>query len=83
MTARVRHLIRMAYVTKRPGWHISDRLITPESVFRNRRRFLREMGFASAGLLAMPLVGCSKSESAPAETKLPPPPAPAPPPPIA
>ncbi len=72
----------MAYVTKRPGWHISDRLITPESVFRNRRRFLREMGFASAGLLAMPLVGCSKSESAPAETKLPPPPAPAPPQPI-
>jgi methionine sulfoxide reductase catalytic subunit len=51
----------MANIIKRPGWHIPDRLVTPEAVFQNRRQFLRQMGFAGTGLLAASLIGCSKS----------------------
>lgn len=40
----------MAYIIKRPGWHLPDREATPESVYLNRRRFLAAMG---AGGLAL------------------------------
>jgi methionine sulfoxide reductase catalytic subunit len=53
----------MANIIKRPGWHIPERSITPESVFVNRRRFLRQMGLAGGGLLSSALIGCSKSDS--------------------
>ena len=49
----------------RPEWHLPERLVTPEAVFRNRRNFLRQLGFTGAGLLAGTLVGCSKSDSTP------------------
>ncbi len=42
----------MANIIARPDWHVSDRLITPEKAYRNRREFLRRMGFAGGGLLA-------------------------------
>jgi sulfoxide reductase catalytic subunit YedY len=43
----------MANIVKRPGWYIPERLVTPENVFRNRRRFLKELGFlGGAALLA-------------------------------
>ena len=45
----------MANIIHRPAWHIADKLITPESVFRNRRQFLKQMGFAGAGVLAASL----------------------------
>ena len=38
--------------------------MTPEAAFQNRRRFLRQLGFAGAGLLAATLAGCDKSDSA-------------------
>ena len=41
----------MANVIIRPEWSLSEKLITPEEIFRNRRRFLRDMGFAGAGLI--------------------------------
>jgi methionine sulfoxide reductase catalytic subunit len=41
----------MANIIRRPGWYIPDRLVTPESVFRNRRNFFKELGFAGSGLL--------------------------------
>lgn len=61
----------MANIISRPGWHLPERLVTPEHVFLNRRRFLRQMGFAGSGLLALGLAGCEKSASnaAAADTK--------------
>lgn len=47
----VRQNKRMANIIIRPGWHIPERLVTPEKVFRNRRAFLKELGFAGGGLL--------------------------------
>ena len=45
----------MANIIRRPDWHIAQHLITPEAVFRNRRQFLKQMGFAGAGALAASL----------------------------
>jgi len=42
----------MANLVLRPGWHIPERLVTPEKVFLNRRHFLKQMGFAGTGLMA-------------------------------
>jgi sulfoxide reductase catalytic subunit YedY len=67
----------MAYVTKRPAWHIPERLLTPERAFLHRREFLREFGLAGAGLLSATLVGCSRSSSVAAESTPAPPPSPA------
>lgn len=41
----------MANIIRRPGWHISERFITPEKVFRNRRQFLKELGIAGSAML--------------------------------
>src|SRR2546427_9876860 len=58
----------MANIIVRPGWHIPERLVTPEPVFLNRRHFLRQLGFASLGLLATPLSGCAKDDAPAANT---------------
>jgi methionine sulfoxide reductase catalytic subunit len=67
----MRHYKRMANIILRPDWHLPERLVTPESIFVNRRRFLRQMGFTGVGLLAAGLSGCSKAESqaAPSDAK--------------
>lgn len=39
----------MPNVIIRPGWYISEKLAAPESVYRNRRQFLRQLGFTGAG----------------------------------
>jgi sulfoxide reductase catalytic subunit YedY len=56
----------MANIIIRPGWHIPERLITPEGIYRNRRRFLREMGFTGAGAL-LGLLGVAPGPAALAE----------------
>ncbi|PYK97644.1 MAG: protein-methionine-sulfoxide reductase catalytic subunit MsrP [Verrucomicrobia bacterium] len=53
----------MANIIVPPDWHIPERLATPEWVFWNRRHFLRQLGFAGAGALAVPLAGCAKAET--------------------
>ncbi len=58
----------MANIIIRPGWQLPERSITPESVFLNRRRFLRQMGFVGGGLLSAGLVGCNKSDSTESKT---------------
>ena len=58
----------MANIIVRPGWHIPERLVTREPVFLNRRHFLRQMGFASLGLLRTPLSGCAKDDAPAANT---------------
>src|ERR1051325_11277492 len=42
----------MSNIIVRPPWYLPEKCSTSEAVFRNRRRFLKEMGFAGAGLLA-------------------------------
>jgi sulfoxide reductase catalytic subunit YedY len=56
----------MFHIIKRPDWHIDERLITPESAFWNRRRFLREMGFTGAGLLGAAGLLASQAQAQPA-----------------
>src|SRR5271154_5038282 len=52
----------MANIIHRPEWNLPERSVTPEAAFLNRRQFLRQLGFASAGLLAGTLLGCSRSD---------------------
>jgi sulfoxide reductase catalytic subunit YedY len=49
----------MPNIIIRPGWYIPEREATPESVYRNRRRFLRQMSLSGAGLALGFLAGCS------------------------
>ena len=58
----------MANIIIPPGWRIPDREATPESVYFNRRAFLRSagLGIAAAG------VGACGSEFIPAELDRPP-----------
>ena len=37
------------------GWEIPERLATPEAVYLNRRRFLKELGTAGLGLTGLAL----------------------------
>lgn len=43
----------MANIILRPDWHLPDSAVTPEHVFLNRRRFLRQLGHAGVGLAAI------------------------------
>lgn len=52
----------MANVIIRPGWSIPEREVTPESVYQNRRTFLKTMGFTGSAIAAASLTGCSPSE---------------------
>ena len=54
----------MANIIRRPEWALPSRLITPENVFFNRRRFLGQMGVVGGGLLAAPFVGRALAEDA-------------------
>jgi sulfoxide reductase catalytic subunit YedY len=53
----------------RPGWHIPEKLATPESVYNNRRHFLKQMGFSGAGLMAGLFAGCSEQLAVSEEAK--------------
>jgi sulfoxide reductase catalytic subunit YedY len=59
----------MANIIIRPDWHIPAREVTPESVFLNRRHFLKQLGFAGAGLLAV--AQAKSARAAGAETPTP------------
>ena len=48
----------MANIIIRPPHYIPERLVTPEQVFTNRRKFLRQMGIAGAGIMSLSAVGC-------------------------
>lgn len=54
----------MANIIVPPRWQIAERDVTPEPVFRNRRRFLQQLGLAGVGLLAATSRGFGR-ESAP------------------
>ena len=52
----------MAIIRIRKTWEIPERDVTPESVFFNRRRFLKTLVGASIGGAILGMNGCSKSE---------------------
>lgn len=41
----------MPNIIIRPGWHIPEKLVTPEKIYGDRRRFLRELGFSGMGAM--------------------------------
>lgn len=44
----------MSSIHIHPPWLLPERLVTPENVWRDRRRFLRDLGIAGAGLATAP-----------------------------
>jgi sulfoxide reductase catalytic subunit YedY len=51
----------MPNIRHRRGWEIPDRLVTPESVYMNRRAFMKALGL---GAIALTLPGgCARAES--------------------
>jgi len=54
----------MANIIIRPSHYIPERLVTPEHVFSNRRKFLRQMGIAGAGIMSLSAVGCGEGNAA-------------------
>ncbi|HEY9672439.1 MAG TPA: protein-methionine-sulfoxide reductase catalytic subunit MsrP [Waterburya sp.] len=44
------------------SWEISEREVTPEDVYFNRRRFLKTLVSAGIGATLMPILGCEKGE---------------------
>ncbi len=53
----------MANIIQRPGWFTPERFVTPETIFAQRRHFLKQLGLAGAGMLSLPLIGCGKEET--------------------
>ncbi len=51
----------MANLIHRPDWYISERSVTSESAFQNRRLFLKQMGFVGMGVAAASINACSRA----------------------
>ncbi|HAV65475.1 MAG TPA: protein-methionine-sulfoxide reductase catalytic subunit MsrP, partial [Verrucomicrobiales bacterium] len=54
----------MANLILPPSYRLSERLITPEHVFFNRRKFMRQLGIAGAGALSLSAIGCREGTAA-------------------
>ncbi len=57
----------MAYIKRSPKWELPERLVTPEAVFMNRRKFLKSLGIISVGGWVT-LSGCFSQDSRAGET---------------
>jgi methionine sulfoxide reductase catalytic subunit len=57
----------MANVIIRPDWQLPDRFVTPEKVYRNRREFLKQLGFVG-GFSGLVQAGFAQANSAPKNT---------------
>ncbi len=49
----------MPHIILPPGWRGRERDVTPESTYRNRRRFIKEMGLGTVGLATLSLGACT------------------------
>lgn len=61
----------MHSIIRRPSGFIPERYITPETVFHNRRQFLKHLGVAGAGVICASLTGCGQPETPAAAAALP------------
>jgi len=59
----------MANIIIRPDWYLPEKHVTPESVYRNRREFIKALGLGTAGVSALSLAGCSQEAPAPVPTQ--------------
>ena len=50
-------------IKNKPSWHIPERMATPESVFLNRRAWLKGAGLIAAGTALSGLTACDQAES--------------------
>ncbi len=60
----------MANIILRPDWFVPEKHVTPEKIFQNRRKFLRQMGLASAGIFASSFISFGEETSSTATKKL-------------
>jgi sulfoxide reductase catalytic subunit YedY len=51
----------MANLIRPPGWQLPEKKATPESVFLNRRRFLRRAGLAGGAFVSATITGWSRA----------------------
>lgn len=57
----------MAYILKRPEWYLPESAATPESIYQNRRQFLKAMSLGGMMIAGTGMsFGCLAQESAPA-----------------
>jgi sulfoxide reductase catalytic subunit YedY len=54
----------MAFIRIPQPWQLPERLITPESAYFNRRKFIKTLVGVSIGMSATSLMGCQKSNTA-------------------
>ncbi len=60
----------MSNIIQRPDWYLPDREVTPEHIYRDRRKFLKELGFLGAGtLMAQALEAKTGSANSPYPAK--------------
>lgn len=57
----------MANIITRPDWYIPESEVTPENIYRNRRKFLKEMGFVGASTLIAQSLAANESKLYPAK----------------
>jgi methionine sulfoxide reductase catalytic subunit len=55
----------MVAIIVQPKWQTPERSITPESIFRARRNFIKTIGLYGLGLVAGVPLGCGPNENAP------------------
>lgn len=54
----------MANIILRPSYHLPEKWVTPEPVFLNRRKFMRQMGIVGAGAMSLSAIGCGEGTAA-------------------
>ncbi|MGJ3244561.1 MAG: protein-methionine-sulfoxide reductase catalytic subunit MsrP [Elainellaceae cyanobacterium] len=60
----------MVFIRIPKPWQLSETLVTPESTYFNRRRFIKTLVGVGIGASVSPMLGCQRSQSAEAEAAI-------------
>jgi sulfoxide reductase catalytic subunit YedY len=60
----------MVFIRIPKPWQLSEKLVTPESAYFNRRRFIKTLVGVSIGASVAPMLGCQRSQSAETEAAI-------------
>ncbi|MGJ3253084.1 MAG: protein-methionine-sulfoxide reductase catalytic subunit MsrP [Elainellaceae cyanobacterium] len=60
----------MVFIRIPKPWQLSEKLVTPESAYFNRRRFIKTLVGVGIGASVAPVLGCQRSQSAEAEAAI-------------